>query len=139
MSKPKGLKKIKLSSQGSMTLKFFSIIADHYKVKISILLCYADKVMAEKDDDNHSNSFIRRRKIYLKLVLNNFLRRAKLKIFTLSKSTFTRVSFHKLRTTVPFATAHPEIFHCTHHPVIPDSDLYFPFCSIFNVLSKSNC
>ena len=41
-----------------------------------------------------------------------------------------------LRTTVPFVTAHPEIFHCTHHPVIPDSDLYFPFCSIFNALSK---
>ena len=42
----------------------------------------------------------------------------------------------QLRTTVPFVTAHPEIFHCTHHPVIPDSDLYFPFCSIFDALSK---
>ena len=41
-----------------------------------------------------------------------------------------------LRTTVPFVTAHPEILYCTHHPVIPDSDLYFPFCSIFNALSK---
>ena len=41
-----------------------------------------------------------------------------------------------LRTTVPFVTADPEIFHCTHHPVIPDSDFYFPFCSIFNALSK---
>ena len=41
-----------------------------------------------------------------------------------------------LRTTVPFVTAHPEIFYCTHHPVIPDSDLYFSFCSIFNALSK---
>ena len=43
--------------------------------------------------------------------------------------------FH-LRTTVPFVTAHPEIFHCTHHPVIPEPNLYFPFCSIFNALSK---
>ena len=24
-----------------------------------------------------------------------------------------------------FATAHLEIFHCTHHPVIPKSDLYW--------------
>ena len=30
-----------------------------------------------------------------------------------------------LRTTVPFVTVHLEIFHCTHHPVIPMSDLYF--------------
>ena len=29
---------------------------------------------------------------------------------------------------LPF-TAHFEIFHCTHHPVIPKSDLYFTFCS----------
>ena len=34
-----------------------------------------------------------------------------------------------LRTTVPFIAAHLEIFHCTHHPVIPKSDLYFTFCS----------
>ena len=34
-----------------------------------------------------------------------------------------------LGTTVPCATAHLEIFHCTHHPVIPKSDLYFSFCS----------
>ena len=34
-----------------------------------------------------------------------------------------------LRTTVAFATAHLEIFHCTHHPVIPKSDLYFLFNS----------
>ena len=30
---------------------------------------------------------------------------------------------------MPFVTAHLEIFHCTHHPVIPKSDLYFTFCS----------
>ena len=41
-----------------------------------------------------------------------------------------------LRTTVPFVTAHLEIFHCTHHPVIPKSDLYFTFCSALNALSK---
>ena len=41
-----------------------------------------------------------------------------------------------LRTTVPFVTVHPEIFHCTHHPVIPESDLYFTFCCTFNALSK---
>ena len=35
----------------------------------------------------------------------------------------------KLRTTEPFVTEHLEIFHCTHHPVIPKSDLYFTFCS----------
>ena len=40
-----------------------------------------------------------------------------------------------LRTTVPFATAHLEIFHCTHHPVITKSDLYFTFCSTLNALS----
>ena len=33
-----------------------------------------------------------------------------------------------LRMTVPFVTAHLEIFHCTHHPVIPEFDLYFTFC-----------
>ena len=37
---------------------------------------------------------------------------------------------------VPFVTAHLEIFHCTHHPVIPKSDLYFIFCSTLNALSK---
>ena len=41
-----------------------------------------------------------------------------------------------LRTTVPFVTAHLEIFHCTHHPMIPKSDLYFTFCSTLNALSK---
>ena len=41
-----------------------------------------------------------------------------------------------LRRTVPFVTAHLEIFHCMHHPVIPKSDLYFTFCSIENALSK---
>ena len=43
--------------------------------------------------------------------------------------------FH-LRTTMPFVTAHLEIFHCTHHPAIPKSDLYFTFCSTLNALSK---
>ena len=32
---------------------------------------------------------------------------------------------HNLRTTVPFVTAHLEIFHCTHHPVTPNA--WFPF------------
>ena len=41
-----------------------------------------------------------------------------------------------LRTTVPFVIAHPEIFHCAHHPVIPKFDLYFTFCSTLNALSK---
>ena len=41
-----------------------------------------------------------------------------------------------LRTTVPFVTAHLEIFHCTHHPVIPMSDFYFTFCSALNALSR---
>ena len=41
-----------------------------------------------------------------------------------------------LRTTVPFVTAHLEIIHCTHHPVIPKSDLYYTFCSALNALSK---
>ena len=35
-----------------------------------------------------------------------------------------------------FVSAHLEIFHCTHHPVIPKSDLYFTFCSTLNALSK---
>ena len=41
-----------------------------------------------------------------------------------------------LRTTVPFVTAHLEIFHCRHHPVIPKSDLYLTFRSTLNALSK---
>ena len=41
-----------------------------------------------------------------------------------------------LTTTVPFVTAHLKIFHSTHHPVIPKSDLYFTFCSTVNALSK---
>ena len=47
-----------------------------------------------------------------------------------------------LRTSVPFVTAHLEIFHCTHHPVIPKSDLYFTFCSTLNACVKdhqNNC
>ena len=39
-----------------------------------------------------------------------------------------------LRTTVPFITADLEIFHCTHHPVIPKSDLYFTFCSTLTLI-----
>ena len=35
-----------------------------------------------------------------------------------------------------FVTVHLEIFHCTHHPVIPKSDLYFTFCSTLNALSE---
>ena len=47
---------------------------------------------------------------------------------------FEQVSVHNflgrwyiLRTTVPFVTAHLEIFHCTHHPGIPESELVFYF------------
>ena len=46
------------------------------------------------------------------------------------------VSMTDLRTTVPFATANLEIFHCKHDPVIPKSDLYFTFCSTLNALSE---
>ena len=51
---------------------------------------------------------------------------------------FVSNQFHViiLRTTVPSVTAHLEIFRCTHHPVIPKSDLYFTFCSNLNALSK---
>ena len=41
-----------------------------------------------------------------------------------------------LRTTVLFVTAHLEIFHCTHRPVIPKSDLYFIFSFTLNALSE---
>ena len=41
-----------------------------------------------------------------------------------------------LRTTVTFVVANLEIFHCTHHPEIPESNLYFTFCSTLNALSK---
>ena len=40
-----------------------------------------------------------------------------------------------LRTTVPFVTAHLEISHCKHHPVIPEADLYSTFRSTLNALS----
>ena len=43
-----------------------------------------------------------------------------------------------LRTTVPFFTVHLDIFHFTHHQVIPEYDLYFTFCSTLNALSKKN-
>ena len=35
-----------------------------------------------------------------------------------------------------FVIARIEILHCTHHPVIPESDLYFTFCCNFDALSK---
>ena len=57
-------------------------------------------------------------------------------------SNFTTIYFAHLRTTVPFVTVHLEIFHCTHYPVIPKSDLYFTFCSTFKHFLKehqSNC
>ena len=45
------------------------------------------------------------------------------------------LTFHvNLRMTIPFVTAHPEIFRCTHNPVIPKSHLYFTFCSTVNAL-----
>ena len=37
---------------------------------------------------------------------------------------------------MPFVTVHLEIFHCTQHPVILKSNLYFTFCSALNALSK---
>ena len=37
---------------------------------------------------------------------------------------------------MPFVTVHLEIFYCTHHPVIPKSDLHFTFCSISNALPE---
>ena len=37
---------------------------------------------------------------------------------------FTTIFDQHLRTTVPFVIAHLEIFHCTHHPIIPVSHLY---------------
>ena len=40
--------------------------------------------------------------------------------------------FH-LRTTVPFVTAHLEIFHCTHHPVILSGDYMRNFRHIVGV------
>ena len=41
-----------------------------------------------------------------------------------------------LRMTAPFLTVHLKIFHCTHHPVIPNSDFYFTFSSLLNAMSK---
>ena len=48
----------------------------------------------------------------------------------------TDLSRRNLRMTLPLVTAHLEIFHCTHHPVIPKSDLCFTSCSTLNALSK---
>ena len=36
---------------------------------------------------------------------------------------------------MPFVTVHLEIFHCTHHPVIPKSNLCFTFCSTLRTLN----
>ena len=47
----------------------------------------------------------------------------------------TEASITISRTTLPFVAAHLEILHCAHHPVIPESDLYFTFCSTLNALS----
>ena len=41
-----------------------------------------------------------------------------------------------LRTTMTFVATNLEIFHCTHHPEIPESDLCFTFRSTLNALSK---
>ena len=41
-----------------------------------------------------------------------------------------------LKKTVLFVTAYVEIFHCMHHLVILESDLYFTFCYALNALSK---
>ena len=57
-------------------------------------------------------------------------------IYVVGDSLLYKINEHRLRTTVPFVTSHLEIFHCTHHPVIPKSDLYFTFCSTLNALSK---
>ena len=54
----------------------------------------------------------------------------------LSQEIFAINVLRTLRTTVSSVTAHLEIFHCTHHPVIPKSDLYFTFYSTLNALSK---
>ena len=37
---------------------------------------------------------------------------------------------------MPFVTAYLQIFHCMHHPVISESDLYFTFGFTINALSK---
>ena len=58
-----------------------------------------------------------------KYIIRHFFCQIPPNIFTI----FSYLAY--LRTTVPFVTAHLEIFHSTHHPVIPKSDLYFTFCS----------
>ena len=63
------------------------------------------------------------------------LPRIKLNYLVFDPWPLSKMVFH-LRTTVPFVTAHLEIFHCKHHQVIPKSDLYFTFCSTLNALSK---
>ena len=37
---------------------------------------------------------------------------------------------------MPFVTVYLKIFHWTHHPVLPESNLYFIFRSIFNCTVK---
>ena len=53
--------------------------------------------------------------------------------FTRDNEKTTEISFHMHRS---FCYSHLEIFHCTHHPVIPESNLYFTFCSTLNALPK---
>ena len=63
----------------------------------------------------------------MKLFIAAFERAAKIR----------KITVHRfLRMTVPFVTAQLEIFHCTHHSVIPKSDLYLTFCSTLNALSE---
>ena len=50
------------------------------------------------------------------------------------KSKVNLFNSSNLSTTVPFGSGDLEIFHFTHHPVIPVSNSYFILCS---VLSKS--
>ena len=56
-------------------------------------------------------------------------------MFSVTKEVYSEIDNLYLRTTMPLVTAHLEIFHYTHHPVVPKSDLYFNFCSTLNALS----
>ena len=39
---------------------------------------------------------------------------------------------------MPFVTVHLEIFHCTHHPVIPKSDFLFYFLFYLKCIALKN-
>ena len=69
---------------------------------------------------------------------NDFIKRAvRLAVANmLHKNNQCKRTSGRLRTTVHFVTSHLEIFHCTHHPVIHKSNLYFTLCSTLNALSK---